>query len=60
MSEMCIISDSTFDLSALKLSEWLRMFFIALICWKCDDISVASTISMTSDRNSLLFVQTKW
>lgn len=53
MSEMCITSERIFDLSALKLSEWLSIFFIAFICWKCDDISVARTISITSERNSL-------
>lgn len=54
MSDMCITRDNIFDLSALKLSEWFNIFFMALICWKCDDISVAKTMSITRDLNSLL------
>lgn len=30
-----------------------KAFFIALICWKWQDISVANTISITNARNSL-------
>jgi len=53
---MCNIQQNTMALLLEKsayLSGTARRFFIALICWKWFDMSVARTSSITSDRNSL-------
>lgn len=52
MSALCRMKDRPLGLSTLK-SVVPKSVFSVFICWKCEDISVAKTISMTKVRNSL-------
>lgn len=52
MSQACSIRQRDLGLSRLK--SWCpNAVFIVFTCWKCDVMSVAKTISITNDRNSL-------